>query len=72
MSRRVATLFASCFLIAVTSAGAVAQQWTPDKPGSDNIEVVAHLPLGPALSTAEPPPYRDRAGDVASLRVRCS
>ena len=29
------------------------QQWTPDKPGSDNIEVVAHLPLGPRLSVAD-------------------
>ena len=32
---------------------ATAQQWTPLKPGSDNIEVVAHLPLGPELSVAD-------------------
>ncbi len=53
MSRRVAALFVITFFIAVTSAAAIAQQWTPDKPGSDNIEVVSHLPLGPALSTAD-------------------
>ena len=28
-------------------------QWTPDSPGSDNIEVVSHLPLGPRLSVAD-------------------
>ena len=27
--------------------------WTPDKPGSDNIEVVGHIPLGPRLSVAD-------------------
>ncbi len=28
-------------------------QWTAMKRGSDNIEVVAHLPLGPRLSVAD-------------------
>ncbi|MEZ5318547.1 MAG: hypothetical protein R2752_14190 [Vicinamibacterales bacterium] len=27
--------------------------WTPDKPGSDNIEVIAHIPLGPPLSVSD-------------------
>ena len=28
-------------------------QWTPMKRGSDNIEVLGHLPLGPALNVAD-------------------
>ena len=52
MSRSVA-LLAMSFVIVGTSAGAVPHQWTPDKPGSDNIEVVAHLPLGQPLSVAD-------------------
>ncbi|MFQ5742286.1 MAG: LVIVD repeat-containing protein [Acidobacteriota bacterium] len=28
-------------------------QWTPEKPGSTNIKVVSHLPLGPRLSVAD-------------------
>ncbi|MFQ5742716.1 MAG: LVIVD repeat-containing protein [Acidobacteriota bacterium] len=42
--------------VALLSAGltlAAPQQWTPQKRGSDNIEVVSHLPLGPALSVAD-------------------
>ena len=27
--------------------------WTPEKPGSDNIEVLGHIPLGPRLSVAD-------------------
>jgi hypothetical protein len=34
-------------------AARVAGQWTADKPGSDNITVVAHLPLGPRLNVAD-------------------
>ncbi len=30
-----------------------AQQWTPEKRGSDNIEVIAHLPLGADLSVSD-------------------
>ena len=30
-----------------------ASQWTAQKPGSDNIEVLGHLPLGPRLSVAD-------------------
>ena len=28
-------------------------QWTPEKRGSDNIEVVAHIPLGAWLSVSD-------------------
>jgi len=54
-SRRI---FASVFVIAliVLSLGggqAHGQQWTPDKPGSDNIQVVSHLPLGPRLNVSD-------------------
>ncbi|MFQ5570765.1 MAG: LVIVD repeat-containing protein [Rhodothermales bacterium] len=28
-------------------------QWTPENPGSDNIEVLGHIPLGPRLSVAD-------------------
>ncbi len=31
----------------------VAGQWTPANPGSDNIEVLGHTPLGPRLSVAD-------------------
>ncbi|MFQ5742472.1 MAG: LVIVD repeat-containing protein [Acidobacteriota bacterium] len=34
-------------------ANGPTQQWTPLERGSDNIEVVAHLPLGPRLSVAD-------------------
>ena len=27
--------------------------WTPEKPGSDNIQVLGHIPLGPRLSVAD-------------------
>jgi len=30
-----------------------ASQWTAEKPGSDNIEVLGHIPLGPRLSVAD-------------------
>ncbi len=32
---------------------AVAQEWTPLSRGSDNVEVVAHVPLGPRLSATD-------------------
>jgi len=32
---------------------ALAQQWTPEKPGSANIQVVSHLPLGPRLNVSD-------------------
>ncbi len=41
-------LFASlCTVLPATA------QWTPDKPGSDNIELLGHIPLGPRLSVSD-------------------
>lgn len=41
-------------LAALLLTATLAQaQWTPDKPGSDNIEVLSHLPLGPRLNVAD-------------------
>ena len=43
--------------LVLTAASAVAQvgypMWTPEKPGSDNITVLAHIPLGPRLNVAD-------------------
>ncbi len=39
--------------VASTFAQSGSPQWTAMKRGSDNIEVVAHLPLGPRLSVAD-------------------
>ena len=38
---------------ASTAAGQGVPLWTPLNPGSDNITVVGHLPLGPRLSVAD-------------------
>ena len=46
-------LFTLLAIVAVSPSGALAAQWTAEKPGSDNIEVVSHLPLGPRLSVAD-------------------
>ncbi len=47
----------ACGLCVVAASGfaalAMAQQWTPEKRGSDNMEVVSHLPLGARLSVAD-------------------
>ncbi len=40
------------FAAALPLSPALAQ-WTPEKPGSDNIEVLGHIPLGPRLSVAD-------------------
>ena len=57
MSVRRALSFVSIFTLAVvviaSADGGTAQQWTPMKRGSDNIEVVSHLPLGPPLSVSD-------------------
>jgi len=37
----------------LTLVGSAAAQWTAEKPGSDNIEVLSHLPLGPRLSVSD-------------------
>ena len=48
-------LFTSlCMMLALTLVVASANaQWTPEKPGSDNVEVLGHIPLGPTLSVAD-------------------
>ncbi|HJO05366.1 MAG TPA: hypothetical protein QGG47_15480 [Acidobacteriota bacterium] len=46
----------SLTLVPLLISSAAAQgtpQWTPDKPGSDNIEVLSHLPLGPRLNVSD-------------------
>ena len=53
----------SKFVWSVTIAGTMltvclpardaAAQWTAEKPGSDNITVLSHLPLGPRLSVSD-------------------
>ena len=37
----------------MASVNVTAQQWTPEKRGSDNIQVVSHIPLGPKLSVSD-------------------
>lgn len=33
--------------------GSASAQWTAEKPGSDNLEVLSHIPLGPRLSVSD-------------------
>jgi hypothetical protein len=33
--------------------GAPGEEWTADNPGSPNVKVISHLPLGPRLSVAD-------------------
>ena len=40
-------------IVLLTFAGTAAAQWTAEKPGSDNIEVLSHIPLGPRLSVSD-------------------
>ena len=40
-------------IVLVISVGPAAAQWTAEKPGSDNIEVLSHIPLGPRLSVSD-------------------
>jgi hypothetical protein len=46
---------AACALLATVASAATAQDtpWTPLHRGSDNIEVLGHIPLGPRLSVAD-------------------
>ena len=48
----VSVLFVTLLAILVPSQPA-SGQWTPDKPGSDNITLLAHLPLGPRLNVSD-------------------
>jgi hypothetical protein len=47
---RAAALFTAALLLGGPLA---AQDWTPLKRGSDNIQVLGHIPLGPRLSVAD-------------------
>ena len=49
----VVSIFALAVVVIASADGVAAQQWTPMKRGSDNIEVVSHLPLGPPLSVSD-------------------
>ncbi len=49
-SFRIAIILLLAFAFSTQYAAA---QWTPEKPGSDNIEVLGHIPLGPRLSVAD-------------------
>ena len=46
------SLFAAAATL-LLAAPAVQAQWTPLKPGSDNIDILGHIPLGPRLSVAD-------------------
>ena len=40
-------------LLAAATAAPAYAQWTASKPGSDNIDILGHIPLGPRLSVAD-------------------
>ncbi len=42
---------ASSFVLLVLTAAQA--QWTAEKPGSDNLQVLSHIPLGPRLSVSD-------------------
>ena len=52
-SKTYARLLTTAWLIVLAPTAAVAQGWTPLQRGSDNIEIVSHLPLGPRLSATD-------------------
>ena len=41
------------FLLLVSLPGVSVAQWTDENPGSDNVTVLGHIPLGPRLSVAD-------------------
>jgi hypothetical protein len=51
MNARYATTLV--LLLTLCTVPMASAQWTPEKPGSDNIEVLGHIPLGPRLSVAD-------------------
>jgi len=55
MSSRRTSTFVLLLALVGTAAAATepTPQWTPQQRGSDNIQVVSHLPLGAALSVAD-------------------
>jgi len=52
-TRRVVLLLLFTLACMLPGARVAAGQWTPEKPGSDNIEVLGHIPLGPRLSVSD-------------------
>ncbi|MDE2997216.1 MAG: hypothetical protein OXT73_10870 [Bacteroidota bacterium] len=46
-------LFITAFAFQPSQTQAQDTPWTPTKPGSDNMEVLGHIPLGPRLSVAD-------------------
>ena len=46
-------LLVSLFVLGPASALSQETPWTAVKPGSDNITVLGHIPLGPILSVAD-------------------
>ncbi len=51
--KALSTVFFTIFLASSTAFAQGTAQWTPLDPGSDNITVLGHLPLGPRLSVAD-------------------
>jgi hypothetical protein len=53
MSSKHTSLLALALLLTAVPAAAQDTPWTPLSRGSDNIDVLGHLPLGPRLSVAD-------------------
>jgi hypothetical protein len=53
LAPRASTAALAGLLLLPAVASAQDVPWTPMSPGSDNIEVLGHLPLGPRLSVAD-------------------
>ncbi|NNE71564.1 MAG: hypothetical protein HKN29_14535, partial [Rhodothermales bacterium] len=53
MNRRLTTSSLLLILGLLVTAGQAQAQWTALDPGSDNVEVLGHIPLGPILSVAD-------------------
>ena len=45
--------FVGITAVLLSLLGTASAQWTAEKPGSDNIEVLSHLPLGPRLNVSD-------------------
>ena len=57
MTFRRALTGSAMFLLAVVflpgTQPAHSEEWTADNPGSPNIKVISHLPLGPRLNVSD-------------------
>ena len=51
--RFVVFTFAVAFTLGICFVNPVFGQWTSEKPGSANIEVLSHVPLGHQLSVSD-------------------